>query len=96
MVYCCDSIGIPDKLISKNIKFVTVASTIASFLIQIQPTIQEIIKVDASKSMTLVCGDKKIEIKGESEIEEAITLLKELNCESDGKSSSKHDSKVNK
>ncbi len=35
--FCCDAIDIPPQLISKNIKFVTTVSAIASFLIQIQP-----------------------------------------------------------
>ena len=50
--FCCDAIDIPPQLISKNIKFVTTVSAIASFLIQIQPTIQEVIKANASKGIT--------------------------------------------
>jgi hypothetical protein len=47
------------QTISENIKFVTTVSAIAGFLIEIQPTIQEIIKSNASKGITISCGEKR-------------------------------------
>jgi hypothetical protein len=76
-----DSVEGGSHIISKNIKFVTTVSAIAGFLIQIQPTIQEIIKADASKGITISCGEKKIEIKGGNDIEEALSALKKLDCD---------------
>ena len=38
-MFICDAVDQPSNLISKNIKFVTAVSALASFLIQIQPAI---------------------------------------------------------
>lgn len=84
-----DAVDTPSKLISKNIKFVTTVSAIASFLIQIQPTIQEVIKANASKDITITCGDKKIEVQGENDIEKAVAALKKLSCDPDSLNSDK-------
>ncbi|MEY4517535.1 MAG: hypothetical protein RLZZ499_134 [Cyanobacteriota bacterium] len=91
-VFCCDAIDTPSQLISKNIKFVTTVSAIAGFLIQIQPTIQEVIKANASEGITVSCGDRRIEIKGENDIDKTIATLKELDCDSNNKTT-KVDSK---
>ncbi|MEM8720315.1 MAG: hypothetical protein AAGE84_13590 [Cyanobacteria bacterium P01_G01_bin.39] len=82
MISCAanTSSGTSSGLISKNIKFVTTVSAIAGFLIQIQPTIQEVIKADSLEGITISCGDKKIEIQGENDIVKAITAMKELEC----------------
>ena len=84
-----DAVDIPSKLFSKNIKFVTTVSAIASFLIQIQPTIQEVIKANASKGITITCGDRKIEVQGENDIEKAVAALKKLSCDPDSLNSDK-------
>lgn len=76
------SLGLIYKgLISKKITLVTTVSAIAGFLIQMQPTIQEVIKANASEGITVSCGDIKIEVKGENDIEKAIAALKELGCD---------------
>lgn len=87
-----NSLDAPSTIISKNIKFVTTVSAIAGFLIQIQPTIQEVIKADASKGITISCEDRKIEIQGENDIEKAIAALKELGCDPENDKSIKTDS----
>jgi translation initiation factor 1 (eIF-1/SUI1) len=84
-----DAVDTPSTIISKNIKFVTTVSAIASFLIQIQPTIQEVIKANASKGITITCGDKKIEVQGENDIEKAVAALKKLSCDPDNLNSDK-------
>lgn len=95
-MFICDAIDQPSNLISKNIKFVTAVSALASFLIQIQPAIQELIKANASKSITVSCGDRKIDIKGENDIKEVIPLLKEFDCKSNSKDSTQSEDKVTK
>ncbi len=76
-----NSIGGGIQIISRNIKFVTTVSAIAGFLIQVQPTIQEVIKANASKGITISCGEKKIEIIGSNDIQDALSALQELDCE---------------
>ncbi|MDJ0572727.1 MAG: hypothetical protein QNJ53_27315 [Pleurocapsa sp. MO_192.B19] len=83
--FSCDAVDTQSTLISKSVKFVTTVSAIAGFLIQIQPTIQEVIKANASKGITVTCGDRKIEIQGENDIEKAIAALKELDCDGNSK-----------
>jgi hypothetical protein len=73
------------KIISKNIRIcmaslVVTGSVISPFVSQIQPTIQELIKANASKSIVMICGDKKIEIKGNNDIKDALNALQELGC----------------
>ncbi len=92
----CDAVDQPSNLTSKNIKFVTAVSVIASLLTQIQPTIQELIKANASKSITVSCGDRKIDIKGENDIKEVISLAKEFDCKSNSKLSTQNEGKVTK
>jgi hypothetical protein len=77
-VYVQDSIDVGSEIISNSVKFVTAVSEIAGFLIKLQPTIQELIKANASKGITISCGEKKIEIKGENDIEKALTAFKQL------------------
>lgn len=93
----CDAVEQPSNLTSKNITiFVTAVSVLANFLIQIQPTIQELIKANASKSITVSCGDRKIDIKGENDIKEVISLAKEFDCKSNSKLSTQNEGKANK
>lgn len=70
------------QTLSENIMFVTVVPAIASVLIKMQPTIQEIIKSNASRGITISCGEKKIEIKGNNDIENALIALQKLDCDS--------------
>ena len=69
-------------LISKTITVSgAVLTAMGTFMIKVQPTIQEAIKANTLKEMTVSCGDRKIEIKGENDFEKAIAILNELNCD---------------
>ena len=92
----CDAVDQPSNLTSKTITIVTALSVITSFVIQMQPTIQELIKANASKSMTVSCGDRKIDIRGENDIKEVISLVKEFDCKSNSKDSTQNEGKVTK
>jgi hypothetical protein len=95
-MFICDAVDQPSNLISKNIKVVAALSVITSFVIQMQPTIQELIKANASKSITVSCGDRKIDIRGENDIKEVISLVKEVDCKSNSKDSTQNEGKVTK
>ncbi|MBW4663486.1 MAG: hypothetical protein KME01_04675 [Chroococcus sp. CMT-3BRIN-NPC107] len=95
-MFMCDAVARSSNLISNNIRFVTALSTLASFLIQIQPTIQELIKANASKSITVSCRDRKIDIRGENDIKEVISLVKEFDCKSNSKHLTQNEGKVTK
>ena len=65
-------------------KFATTSiGLISAFIIQMQPTIQELIKNDALNQISISCEGKSVNIQGENKIEDAIKILKELECDSD-------------